>query len=97
MKNKLKGKEEAAYKIQFLVKDSSVALNDNLYKVYLYSHKGLGKEFFQKLEPSTVEGSNHYAKLKKYQATLMKFNVYVDAILEKVGGSFFIRDTEMKF
>jgi len=57
----------------------------------------LGKEFFQKLEPSTVEGSNHYAKLKKYQSTLLKFNVYVDAILEKVGGSFFIKETEMKF
>ena len=60
---KPKGKDDAAYKIQFLVKDSSVALNDNLYKVYLYSHKGYGKEFFPKIEPSTVEGSNHYAKL----------------------------------
>ena len=43
-----------------------------------------------------IKQSNHYAKLKKYQETLLKFNVYVDAILEKVGGSFFIRDTEMK-
>lgn len=78
------------------MKDHSTALNDNLYKIYLYSHNGLGQEFFPKLDPASVEASNAHSKLKKYQATLLRFNVHVEAIVEKIGGSFFIRDTEMK-
>ena len=94
---KSRAKNQPAYKIQFLVKDPSTALNDNLYKVYLYSHKGLGTEFFPNMDPASIQGENHYSKLKKHQTNLLKFNVHVEAILEKVGGAFFIRDTEMKF
>lgn len=80
-----------------MVKDPSTALNDNLYKVYLYSHNGLGEDFFPEQTPASVQGTNSYSKLKKHQATLLKFNVHVEAILERVGGSFFIRDTTMKY
>mmetsp|Transcript_10106 Transcript_10106/g.11511 ORF Transcript_10106/g.11511 Transcript_10106/m.11511 type:complete len:187 (+) Transcript_10106:837-1397(+) len=84
------------YKVQLLVKDPSTALNDNLYKVYLYSHNGLGKEFFPGVDPSSAQTSGGHAKLKKHLATLLKFNVHVEAVLERVGGAFFIRDTVMK-
>jgi hypothetical protein len=80
-----------------LVKDSSTALNDNLYKVHLYSHGGLGTEFFPKLDPSSAKSASAHPKLLKHHATLLKFNVHVEAILEKVGCSYFIRDTEMKY
>lgn len=83
--------------MQFLIKDPSTALNDNLYKVYLYSHGGLGKEFFPGVDPSSAQTPSGHSKLRKYASTLMKFNVHIDAVLEKVGGAFFIRDTEMKF
>ena len=79
-----------------LVKDPSTALNDNLYKVYLYSQGGLGTEFFPKLDPASAQSPSNYSKLKKFQATLLKFNVHVEAIVQKVGGAYFIRDTEMK-
>jgi hypothetical protein len=79
-----------------LVKDPSTALNDNLYKVYLYSHNGHGKEFFPGLDPASAQSPAAHSKLKKFQSTLLKFNVHVEAILERVGGAFFIRDTEMK-
>lgn len=83
--------------MQLLVKDPSTALNDNLYKVYLYSHKGMGADFFPKVDPSSVQSSAGYSKLRKCKETLLKFNVHVEAVVEKVGGSFLIRDTEMKF
>jgi hypothetical protein len=79
-----------------LVKDTSTALNDNLYKVYLYSHGGLGAEFFPKIEPASAMSPSNMAKLKGYKADLLKFNVHVEAILEKVGGAYFIRDTQIK-
>lgn len=74
-----------------MVKDPSTALNDNLYKVYLYSHSGLGEDFFPNISPSDCASGESLSNLKKYQATLLKFNVHVEAILEKIGGSFFIR------
>lgn len=49
------------------------------------------------MDPASAQNSSGYSKLKKYQNTLLKFNVHVEAILEKIGGAFFIRDTEMKF
>lgn len=90
---KPKTKEDPAYKILILAKDPSTALDDNLYKIYLYSHNGLGREFFPNVDVASMPGS----KLKKFQQTLMKFNVHVEAIVEKINESFFIRDTVMKF
>jgi hypothetical protein len=68
-----------------------------LYKVHLYSHNGLGKDFFPGIDPSSAQTSSSHSKLEKYQGTLLKFNVHVEAILERVGGAFFVRDTEMKY
>ena len=83
MKNR-KTKGEPAYKILMLVKDPSTSLDDNLYKIYLYSHNGLGKEFFPNVDVASVPGSNHYSsKLRKFQQVLLKFNVHVEAIVEK--------------
>lgn len=96
---KVKTKGQPVYKILMLVKDSSTALDDNLYKIYLYSHNGLGREFFPNVDVESAQGS---LKLQKFQQTLLKFNVHVEAIVERGNqtghqASFFIRDTVMKF
>jgi hypothetical protein len=102
---KAKAKGESAYKVQFLAKDPSTAIDDFLYKIYLYSHNGLGREFFPNVDLLNCSRVNqaqiNINALQKFQQTLLKFNVHVEAVVEKVmnnkSASFFIRDTIMKF
>ena len=102
---KLKNKTEPAYKVQFLAKDPSTAIDDYLYKIYLYSHKSLGREFFPNVDlmncSSSGQAKININALQKFKETLLKFNVHVEAVVEKVvngkSASFFIRDTIMKF
>lgn len=39
---------ELVYKMQFLVKDVSTQTNNNVYRILLYTHDGLGSNFFPK-------------------------------------------------
>jgi len=81
------------WQVQFLVKDSSTSLNNNAYRVLLYSHDGLGQNFFGGVTPDSA--GKDKKKLDDYADMLTKFNSWVDAVVEKRNGFYFIKDTRI--
>jgi hypothetical protein len=62
----------------------------------LYTHEGLGSNFFGKAANLHKDA----AALKRLQgqtAQLTRFNSWVDAVVERRNGYFFIKDTRMVF
>lgn len=84
------------YQLQFFVKDVSTQFNNNVYRVLLYTHEGLGANFFAK--PANLHSdSKALGKLKDSLETLTRFNSWVDAVVERRNGYYFIKDTKMVF
>jgi len=80
------------------VKDVSTALNNNTYRVLLYTHDGLGANFFGGVAADNLYKNNDARKkLEEYEAHLTKFNSFVDAVVEKRNGFYFIKDTKIAF
>jgi len=80
------------------VKDVSTALNNNTYRVLLYTHDGLGANFFGGVAADNLYKNNDARKkLEEYEAQLTKFNSFVDAVVEKRNGFYFIKDTKIAF
>lgn len=80
------------------MKDSSTALNNNTYRVLLYTHDGLGANFFGGVGADNLHKKADVAKkLQGYADTLTQFNHWVDAIVEKRNGFYFIKDTKINF
>lgn len=86
------------YRIQFLVKDSSSQMNKNFYRILLYSDtEEKGHNFFNGVKPCNLyKNEEALRSLEKQVKILGKFNVWVDAILERQNTFFMIRDTEIK-
>jgi hypothetical protein len=81
--------------VSLLCKDASTANNSNKYRINVNSHEGLGAEFFGKA--SNLHSDS--ATLKKVQHNvdnLTKFNTFVDAVVEKRGGQYLIKDTKLR-
>ena len=81
--------------VSLLVKDASTAGNSNKYRINVNSHEGLGAEFFGK----AANLHSDAAALKKVQHhvdNLTKFNTFVDAVVEKRGGQYLIKDTKLR-
>lgn len=94
----LKGNKggDLIYKMQFLVKDVSTQFNNNVYRVLLYTHEGLGSNFLTK--PADLHKDK--GALKKLEDTanlLCRFNSWVDCVVERRNGYYFIKDTKMVF
>lgn len=84
------------YQVSFLVKDASTQLNSNTYRILLYTHDGLGANFFNGIKPDNLHKNNDSRKkLEEYSELLTKFNHYVDAIVERRNGFYFIKDTRI--
>ncbi len=84
------------YQVQLLVKDSSTSLNSNTYRVLLYTHDGLGANFFGGLAADNLyKNEAARKKLEEYENHLTKFNSWVDAVVEKRNGFYFIKDTKL--
>lgn len=82
------------YQVQFLVKGGSSS--NNHYRVLLYTHDGLGKEFFGGQAPTDLHKNAGAAKkLEEYTGYLTKFNSWVDAVVERKNGYYFIKDTKL--
>lgn len=82
------------WQVSMLCKDASTASNSNKYRVLVQSHEGLGAEFFGK----AANLHSDAAACKKVQAQvdkLVKFNAYVDAVVEKKGGQYLVKDTKL--
>lgn len=86
---------EIVWNVQLLVKDASTLSNTSTYKVLNYSHEGLGAAFFGK--PTNLWSDK--AGFKKFEAAvtnLLKFNVWVDAVVERRNGWYYIKDTKLR-
>jgi len=86
---------ELVWNVQFLVKDASTLSNANQYKILNYSHEGLGANFLGK---ATNLWSDAAAakRVEKSFANLQKFNVWVDAIVERRNGWYYIKDSRLR-
>ena len=85
------------YQVQFLAKDVSTQFNNNVYRILLYTHEGLGANFFQQ-KPANLHGNSAgAAKMKDSFDTLTRFNSWVDAVVERRNGFYFIKDTKLVF
>ena len=86
---------ELVWNVQFNVKDASTLSNANQYRILNYSHDGLGANFFGK--PANLYSDAAAAKrVQKACDNLMKFNVWVDAIVERRNGWYYIKDTKLR-
>lgn len=86
------------FQVSFLVKDASTQLNNNAYRVLLYTHDGLGANFFNNVKADNLHKNNDARKkLEEYADMLTRFNSYVDAVLERRNGFYFIKDTKIVF
>lgn len=83
---------ELVWNVQFLVKDASTLSNANQYRILNYSHEGLGTQFFGKA--TNLWSDTAAAKrIEKACVNLKKFNVWVDAVLERRNNWLYIKDT----
>jgi hypothetical protein len=97
LKSAAKGGEHI-FQVQFLVKDVSTQLNNNTYRVLLYTQDGLGANFFNGVKPDNLHKNNESRKkLEEYSELLTKFNSYVDAVVERRNGFYLIKDTRIIF
>ena len=85
------------YQVQFLVKDVSTQFNNNTYRILLYTHEGLGKDFFGVPADNLHKNEKARKQLEEYEALLTKFNSYVDCVVERKNGFYFIKDTTLLF
>jgi hypothetical protein len=87
------------YRMQMLVKDSSSQLNKNFYRILLYSYEeGKGDTFFTGLEKPVNLYHNKEALeiVDKHVRNMQRYNVWIDAVVERQGTFFVIRDTQIK-
>lgn len=76
------------------MKDVSTEHNHNHYRVLVYSHEGLGANFFGKA--ANLHSDKAAAKrVAGHAETLTAFNSWVDAVVERRNGFYFIKDTKM--
>jgi hypothetical protein len=85
------------YQVQFLVKDASTSNNNNTYRILLYTHDGLGANFFNVAADNLHKNNDARKKLEEYSDLLTKFNSYVEAVVERRNGFYFIKDTKLIF
>ena len=85
------------YQVQFLVKDVSTQFNNNVYRVLLYTHEGLGANFFPQKAVNLHSDKGALAKVNNSVDLLTRFNSWVDCVVERRNGYYFIKDTKMIF
>jgi hypothetical protein len=90
------GKGDLVHRMQFLAKDVSTQFNNNVYRVLLYSHEGLGSNFLGRAS-NLHKDAAAAKKLREQVGLLTRFNSWVDAVVERRNGYYFIKDTRMLF
>lgn len=91
-----------SYCVQLNCKDISTQSNSKVYKLFLFSEGSTNcKEdpaqvFFKGVAPDNLHKNvEARKKLEEIGATLKKFNTWIDAIVERRNGFYFIRDTKL--
>jgi hypothetical protein len=77
------------WQVQLLCKDASTVNSGSQYRVLNYSNNALGGDFFG------AAGAFNKAKVEAQVANLTRFNSWVDAVVEKSNGFYYIRDTKL--
>ena len=90
-------KGDLIYQVQFLAKDVSTQFNNNVYRILLYTHEGLGQNFFAQKATNLHSDSKASGRVSAAFNTLTRFNSWVDAVVERRNGYYFIKDTRMVF
>jgi hypothetical protein len=85
------------YQVQFLAKDVSTQFNNNVYRVLLYTHEGLGANFFAQKPANLFSDNKANGRVQDSFNLLTRFNSWVDAVVERRNGFYFIKDTKMMF
>ena len=86
---------DLCWNVSLLCKDASTWGNNNKYRIIVNSSEGLGAEFFGKA--ANLHSDSAAAKKAEKQASgLVAFNNLVDAVVEKRGGQYLIKDTKLK-
>merc|ERR1712226_1266654 len=85
---------DLVHRMQFLAKDVSTQFNNNVYRVLLYTHEGLGQNFLGRAT-NLHKDAGALKRVKEQCATLTRFNSWVDAVVERRNGYYFIKDTRM--
>jgi len=83
------------YQVQFLAKDVSTQFNTNVYRILLYTHEGLGSNFFAQKAANLHSSKDACKKVEAAFGQLTKFNSWFDCVVEKRNGYYFIKDTKM--
>lgn len=85
------------YRMQMLVKDASSSMNKNFYRILLYTYdESKGGNFFNGVPPTNLyKNKEALENIERHVKSLTKFNVWVDAIVERQGAYFIIRDTKI--
>jgi len=89
------GKGDLIWHVALTVKDASSLSNANQYRILNYSHEGLGADFFGKAANLHTDAAAR-GRFEKSCANLTKFNVWVDAIVERRNGWYHIKDTKLR-
>lgn len=86
---------DLCWSVSLLCKDASTWGNNNKYRINVNSSEGLGAEFFGKA--ANLHSDSAAAKKAEKQANgLVVFNNLVDAVVEKRGGQYMIKDTKLR-
>jgi hypothetical protein len=86
------------FMMQMLVKDETSQTNKNFYRILLYSTtQDCGENFFgEDLTPSNLyRDEKKCKKIVQHLQTMLRFNVWINAVLERRGSFFLIRDTQI--
>ena len=89
------------YKMQMLVKDASSQMNKNFYRLILMSGDESGVEnFFYGMpgdQPCNLYHNEEALQVvEKHIRHLLKYNVWLDALIERKGTYFLIKDTQIR-
>ena len=88
------------YHVQFLCKDVSTQANSNVYKFLLCSNPDNASdsagEFFRGIKPENLyKNAEARKKMEEMAQNLTRFNTWLDAVIERRNGWYFIKDTKM--
>lgn len=85
------------YQVQFLAKDVSTQHSNNVYRILLYTHEGLGANFFRQKAANLHSDTKAAGNVRAAFGNLTRFNSWVDAVVERRNGFYFIKDTRMVY
>jgi hypothetical protein len=76
---------------ELLCKDASTANGNNQYRLLNYSHNGHGAKFFG----AASAGAACASRVRAHVANMTRFNSFVDAVVERSNGFYYIKETRL--